>query len=489
MRQRKYLGNLPWAFAAALLFIAGCSHAIFPQNGGGNGGNTVPMILAFHDTPPSGITLTSFQVTVTGAVLQPGNVSLLSAPGQTIELTQLQANSAILSTTQVALSSYTSLTITYANPKYTFLNDSGITETVNGQACAAGASCVVTPTISGASTITLPSTAPFPVVTTTGQTTLLQVDVNLNNIIQSDFSVNFANSGAATVVQGSTAGSALGNLAVNGVITSVGTNQFNLAASTGQSLTVAVGTSTAYEFQRANCTANDFTCLATGQIVDVDLNVLTGGTFQASEVDFDDATNTQQVSGTIVSFNATPPTSFQMVMHNTVPPISGFSVGTPVTVTLGNAVTFVINNGSLPLPAGVTFASNSDLLVGQEVEARVSGTFTAGPPPSFTTDRIALEPTQLNAAVSSISSQAQPLPLFVLKPLPPMFSQAPINSVTQIQVLISPTTQFEGPSLTSLSSLQVGNVVSVGGFLFNTTSTTGSPSIVANAVIAPVPGT
>src|SRR5579863_350880 len=123
MQKPRGLGILPLSLCV-LIWAAGCSHANYNFGGGGGGNQTAPIYLAFHDTAAAGITVTSFQVTVTGAVLQPGNVSLLSAP-QTIELTQLQTNSAFLSTTNVPLATYTSLTVTYASPQYTFLNDSG----------------------------------------------------------------------------------------------------------------------------------------------------------------------------------------------------------------------------------------------------------------------------------------------------------------------------------------------------------------------------
>ena len=215
-----------------LIWAAGCSHANF-NLGGGGGGQTAPMFLTFHDTPPAGITVTSFEVTVTGAVLQPGNVSLLSAP-QTIELTQLQTNSAFLSTTKVPLATYTSLTITYASPQFTFLNNSGVQVTAGGQPCAAGASCVVASPTASPLTLTLSSPSfPSVVVGATNQT-LLEVDVNLNNIIQNNFSLNFGTSatggsGAVTVTQftGTAGTTAIGNFNVTGQIGTVATSPTN----------------------------------------------------------------------------------------------------------------------------------------------------------------------------------------------------------------------------------------------------------------------
>jgi len=495
MRQGKCLGYLLCAFAAALFFIAGCSHAVFPTTGGG-GGSTAPMILTFHDTPPAGVTVTSFEVTVTGAVLQPGNVSLLASP-QTIELTQLQTNSAFLSTTNVKAGTYTSLAVTYANPKFTFLNDTGTQVTVGGQACSAGASCVVSaPTISGALTLTLSAPA-FPSLPVTASTqTLLEVDVNLNNIIQPDFSLNFgtSGSGAVTVTQSTgTAGSSkIGNFNVTGQVASVTaspTNQFTLTTPAGKTLTIKANAA-AFEFARANCAANDFTCLATGQIVDANVDIFSDGSLSATEVDFDDATGTQQVSGTIVTENNSPPTSFQMIVHNTIPPVASLPPGTPVTVNISGTASFVINNGSFVLPTGMTFATTSDLLVGQEVEARVaSGTSISNG--AFTTDRLALEQTQIQSKVTSLNTTAQPpQPSFVLTPLPPLF----VNPVTQIFVLTvtqgtTAVTQFQVLSPLDITGLTAAQPVSVGGFLFNTTGTVGSPTIVAATVRGEVPGT
>lgn len=499
MQKPRRLGILPLSLCI-LVWAAGCSHANF-NFGGGGGAKTAPMLLTFHDTPAAGITVTSFEVTVSGAVLQPGNVSLLASP-QTIELTQLQTNSAFLSTTNVPVGTYTSLTITYASPQYTFLNDSGVSVTAGGQTCAAGASCVVTSPAASPLTLTLSSPSfPSLVVGATNQT-LLEVDVNLNNIIQPNFSLNFGpgasgGSGAVTVTQSTGTGSPskIGNFSVTGQVASVSTspaNQFTLSTPAGKTLTIKAN-AVAFEFARANCTNNDFTCLAAGQIVDTNVDIFSDGSLSATEVDFDDASGTQQVSGTIVTENNSPPTSFQMIVHNTIPPVVSLPPGTPVTVNIGGAASFVINNGSFVLPIGTSFASASDVIVGQEVEARVaSGTSISNG--AFTADRLALEQTQLEANVSSISPQAQPFPFFVFNPLPPLFTQASVGPATQLQVDITGAGQsggtiFENLTPLSLSGVTVAQKVTAGGFLFNTTGTVGSPTIVATTVRGEVPGT
>lgn len=467
---------------AMLCLMGGCSHAVLQNNNGG-GGQTAPVILTIHDTPASGITIVSFEVTVTGASLTPTGgtaVSLVSTP-QKLELTQLQANSAFLASKAVNVGTFSSLTLTLANPQFTFVNDSGSSITVGTVTCAVGATCVVTPTISGSSTITF-SGAPLPLQVMQSQQNLLEVDFDLNNIVQSDFSVNFGATGAASVTKTQTSvvtgTTSIGSFALNGSITSLGTNNFQFAASTGQAFTVAVNAGTSFNFSAA-CTANNFSCLGSGQLVNVQLDILSDGTLEATAIGFDDVSGTQQLTGEIVALNGTPPTSFAMVLHNTVPSLAGAPVGAPITVTIPNTASFGINNFTQLPP--VSFATPSDLLVGQEVEARLSGTFTAGPPAAFTTDRIMLDPSQVTATVSQVSIQAQ---MFTMNQLPSLFTSAQTNAFTQVQVDAGASfgTVFENLSSNDLTSLLVGHHAAVAGFLFNTIGTTGSPTIVATVV-------
>lgn len=479
-----------------VVLLAGCHGR---GTGGGVTGGTVPVTLTIHDTPSSSIAVTSFEATITGAVLQPGNVSLLSAPGQAVELTQLQTNSTFLSTTNVATGTYNSLTLTYSSPQYTIFNNSGSTLTIFGKTCGALQSCVVTPTVSGTLTEAT-STSPFPVSLGSSSQTLMEVDVDLNSIIQSDFSVDFSASGAMTAnIQQVTSGTVvIGSLALNGAVTAVGTmpNQFSFMASTGQTFSnIVVTSSTQFaQFNQSvrgvNCAANDFTCLAVNQIVDVQLQILGNGKFQATEVDLDDAPSTQQVSGTIVALTGgTPPTGFQMVVHNTDPALTSLPPGTPVTVTVSTSPSpiFLINDGLFVLPSGsFNFASAGDLLVGQEVEARVSGTVTAGPPATFTADRFALGQTQFNGNVASVSN-----PNFFVNfaSLPTIF----VSPITQIQVVTTTQTLFQTQptgSLTDVSALigQPPGDVFVGGFLFNS-SNAQVPNVAGVTVRQKVPGT
>src|SRR5712692_9991968 len=105
------------------------------------------------DTPPAGVTLLSFEVNVTGAMLNPGSVDLLGGKGPTqIEVKQLETESAFLSTATVPAGTFTSLTLTFANPELTFKNDTGAALA----GCAAGAVCEIKPTGTLTSTVNFP---------------------------------------------------------------------------------------------------------------------------------------------------------------------------------------------------------------------------------------------------------------------------------------------------------------------------------------------
>lgn len=489
----RFCGSLT-AIVVAAFVLVGCSHAVFP-NSGSTGSTTSPMILTLHDaapTGPAGITVTSFEVTLTGVALQPGNVPLLTSP-RTVELTQLQTNSVFLETTQVAAGTYTGITVTYSSPQYTFLNNSGAAVTVNGQSCAANASCVMSsPTVDNVT-----GTADFSssVTVSQGTSTLVEADVNLNDVIQQNFHLNFSKSAGATVTS-LKSGTTAPPMNVAGAVTSAGSSTFQITPTQGPSLTITTNNSTDFEFARDNCTANNLTCVQNGQIVDATVQVQSDGvTFDADQVDFDDAAGTQQVSGTIVIQNGTPPTSVVIVVHNTIPAVSSLPPGTNVTVTIGSGASYVINNGSFVLPSGLSFASTSDILVGQEVEARVaSGSSISNA--AFTTDRLALEQTQLEAVVSSVDPQAAPFPFFILNPLPAIFSSAPVNQATNLEVVDTSSngpqgTVYENFTPENMTGLTPGQnqFVNVGGFLFNTSGSVGSPSIIATIVRNEVPGT
>src|SRR5713101_9883131 len=87
--------------------LAGCSGGSMKISSGGAG--TAPLSLSMTDTPPANVTVLTFEVTITGAVLHSNtgkpDVSLVSAPIQ-IEVKRLETEAAFLSTVNVPADTY-----------------------------------------------------------------------------------------------------------------------------------------------------------------------------------------------------------------------------------------------------------------------------------------------------------------------------------------------------------------------------------------------
>ncbi|HXY09331.1 MAG TPA: DUF4382 domain-containing protein, partial [Terriglobales bacterium] len=116
-----------------LFFFVGCNQApdsSMSSSSGLNGTAQASQVsLSMTDDPPNGVTVLFFQIDLTNAYLTPTsgsmNASLLNnnTPVQ-VDVTQLQAISAFLSTANVATGNYKSLTLTFANPQLVIFNAS-----------------------------------------------------------------------------------------------------------------------------------------------------------------------------------------------------------------------------------------------------------------------------------------------------------------------------------------------------------------------------
>ena len=450
--------------AAAAAFEGGCTSsstpAPIPQAG------TAQVSFTVRDAPPMGVTVMSFKINLAGAALQSnnGNVSLLNGGEPVeIELTKLETESALLGISQVPAGTYTGLQVMLTNPEVTILNASGAAI----GPCANNAVCEFEPAVSGSVTFTA---APFPLTLSANSSSALQVDVNLNNIINSDLTLNLTNANVLTVTQVPAApGEQEDETDVSGQITSLGNNQFMLQDSaTGMMVAILVNSQTEYEdFDEAGCEAGNFSCLAVGQTVKVEQSLQPDGSLVASSVHLKESEHGEEVEGSIASLTGTPPTQLQMVILDEVPNIPGVSVGNPVTVNIQNGATFTTDSSEVPIPAGLSFAGPSDLVVGQEIHVRPDSV-AAGPPISISTGSIRLTESELTATVQSVNGS-----VITLQNLPAQFGAA---GIAQIQVQTSPQTEFEDN--VGLGALNPGDLVSVRGLLFKGTP----PVLVAEKV-------
>jgi Domain of unknown function (DUF5666) len=462
------------------VFLAACGGSANPAPMGS--GNTVPMSLTIGDTPPNGVAVLFFEASITGASLQPldskkAPVTVMTTPVE-VEFGHLQTDTAFLSLANVAPDTYSSLTLTFANPVLTIVNHGAPI----GSSCASNTVCQLTPSLNSSST-TL-SGAPFPITLDMDSVFGLKLDLNVNTSVQGDLSITPAVTVAhVTHRHNSDEGQEMENLdEVEGQVTMVGSNQFTLMnARSGQSFTINVdGNTTFQEFDRAGCTASpaDFTCVKTGQILDVDLSENGTGTMLAKRVEFVENASQQAIKGTITSVdNTTSSTQFHMVVFTEEPEVNGIPEGSQVVVNASGA-TFQVGreemgeNGGFD-SLGFSFTIPQDLLVGQDVQIRPVTVVSAGGVNTVTTDLVRLWPSQVTGQVGSINSSNG---TFTLTNLSSLFTGA-TPSITTITV--QTLSEMNLMDFSNGNSPAVGDTVSVKGLLFNTT---GTPTLVTRTI-------
>jgi len=466
----------------AFLALAVLSVAALTAGCGGGTQTTQPLVprsvsLSIRDNPPAGVSVLSFEINITGATLQPSDASKAAVPLVTspieVELTQLETEKALLNALNAPQDSYSSISLTFANPELTILNQTGQPITIGTQTCLNGQVCEFKPSLNQSS-ITI-SSNPFPVTVTASAPIGLVIDFDLNSSIQNNLSVTPTLTLAAVPAQPSN-GEIEDIEGLNGRVQSVSSSGFTLQDNTsGQTFPINVDNNTQFQdFNEIGCAANNFSCVQVGQIVEVEhLLVMENGTLLASEIQLDDAVNEEQLEGTIVAVNAAN-NQFQMVVEDEEPAVPGVSVGNLVTISINTPAQYAVDSDNLSgaIPSSVSFASVNDLLVGQEVKVRaliVSSPITGT---TVTTDRVKLHLSQFPGTVASVNA-----PNFAVNNLPALFTT---NGMNQVQVVVSAETEFEGVS--GGSSLAIGNTVVLRGLLFRTA---GDPILVAKKVRKP----
>jgi hypothetical protein len=464
-------------------FFLGLLGAVLPAGCGGSfnapvmnpgpGAQSAQVSVSLTDAPPAGVTVFTFEVTVTGATLNPGNVNLLAGKGpQQIEVKHLETENAFLSTANIAAGNYTSLNLTFSNPELTFRNDTGAMLA----GCAPGTVCEIKP--SG----TLSATVNGLFNSTSGSQTGILVDLNLANLITSSLGVDFSTATAVTATQQSKDNE--GDLEdlddLNGIVASPSTTQFTLQTVDMGNITAGIDSNTQFD-GFATCTAANATCVQSGQSVEVDLLLLAGGTFLAKKVELQDEAQEaadDELDGVISKIDG--PSQFEMVVNDELRAVANVSVGDPVTVmltTTGGGTSFQVDTNGLNVPTTLQQAfegatDTSQLLPGQTVQVRKRA-MTGGPAPAaitITTDRVRLRDTSFTATVSGAPSGDN----FNVGGLPGLFTSA---GISQIQVQTSSQTNFD--NVTGVSGLADGSTVSLRGLLFISTP---NPVLIADKV-------
>lgn len=433
-----------------------------PQN---NGNSSV--VLAMTDTPPTEVTVLSAEITLTGATLAPGNVSLFSG-STTVELARLQTDVAYLATAaNIPAGSYTSVTLTFANPSLTFENDTAATLA----GCKVGDICTIVP-----ASATMSATVPlksFSIASST--TTGLLGDVSTEALLTATLGADF--SAGTSVTSFTSAGTAAPPVGAEDVVGKVGnisasSNTFTLTDATASYTLKANSSSTFFQFPSGvNCATPAFSCLQNDQIVSVDIAIDSSGSIVARNIVFEDADSSDaEVEGEITTTNAASQ-QFTMVLHAVSTTGTGLTIGKTETVQYSNSpqtpfdIDFLHIDNLQESTASFTssFTGAADLVPGQEVSIRRNSASGS----TLIADRVRLRSSRVTATVQSMGA-----PNITLKDLPSLFSGHGGVTLIQAQTSITPPTiYFEIGASVSASTNLTNDTVSVRGPLFNSGGT------------------
>ncbi len=481
MRRSVPLLSLAVLLALAIAACGGNSSMQSPPVTASNASN---VSLTIGDAPPMGVTVLRFEVQVMSASLQPSGsgqtaVSMLDQP-QEVELEHLQTEPAFLVNRNVPAGTYTGLSTIFANPKMTILNQTGQTLTVGTQTCATGQTCEITPPLNQSNITVQAPAAPFPLTLASNSPVALLLHFDINTSIQNDLSISPT---ISLIEVPPLPTGEFERFHVVGTVSAVNAPNFTLQTAFGnQTLTIATDSSTQYGFG-TSCQANNFSCIATGQLLQVKVNLLAGGTLDATQVNLLQTQGLPSFEGVVTSVNASM-NQIQVAlafMEDAQHQFAQMGPGLGLTIQPTASATFSIDTDGLSMPSGVSFASVPDVFVGQVVRFHPTLPITIGGMGQFTisADSLTLENSEITGTIAAVNASAT-TPNFMLGGLPPLFMHA---SVSQLEIEPVQGTDFENVS--GLSALAVNDQVSVAGLLFN--SSTG-PVVIAARVEKRMPG-
>jgi Domain of unknown function (DUF4382) len=471
MKRSKKLG---YVLFAAIIGLEGCSGGNqATSGGGGGGGNPASLVVTLTSKPDvslTNISVLSATVSITGITLNPtsGNAVPLPLSPATypVDLTRLQADTALLDVLSLPAGSYSSATVTFSAPTLTLDNQSGAT--LNGT-CLTGTICkIVLP--AGSSQVT---STPFPLTLTAGQASGISLNLNLNDAItvsSGTVALNFGAADTFNVAALPRTGTASGTFDLIedfvGLVTAKTSTSITVKASNGISLSIALPSTVVIEDPQGLCAAVNATCLVANQtVVSVDVTVNSAGALTLVSADLLSATPQDELEGTLI--NTATPGQFNLVVANKVvasgnTTLTAANPGDVFLVTTTNP-TFAVdldeffNNASLP-PANVTtlFAGVGDLTDGQDVMVHVTAATgsAATADQAATADAVLLRFTRATGTVQTVSGQT-----FTLSNLPPFMTFASNPLVDTI----SGATNFDG--VADVNSLVVGQTVSIRALL------------------------
>ena len=434
-------------FAVTLLslFAFGC--------GSENPASSFPsgtLFISVQDAPLDD--LVKFEITVTGIVLTPGDISVLPLPEE-IELTSLQLTPEIVRLSgDIPIGTYTAANLTFANPELKYR------DTVNGDPARDFIVEIKPPLVN--SSVAVPVTLNV----TEGQAIGLSLDFDLAASVVTDAGGDIT--GIDPMVTAAAVNPSLGDNEfddVPGRVVSVsasgdtGSFVFESFQSCEQ-FTLNVDASTVFErFEEASpALANEFASLAVDQVIEAEADILPDGTMNASKIKFEDSAIPDELEGIIVAVTRDvleQVTDFSMIFFDapTCPAAIPDDERITVSVPTDGSVRFRIQDEEFVANPAL-FDDSTDLDVGQKVDVEPVEPFDPATT-SYTADKIKLNRQTLRGTVLSVSATT--------------FELAPAGSLlpdASITVQVSAATRFDSPA-TGLPDLTVDQAVRVKGLL------------------------
>lgn len=448
--------------AAAAVMLNGCTGVTVASPSAIAQANGASVSVVAQSTPSTTTSVQSLRVQVTSAVLKPGNVQLIKTP-VTLDLANITTGSALLSVATAPAGTYTGLTITFSDPYLSITNTTGSSITLPSGACSAQSTCSFTPVLKNDQADV--TTGVFPLILTADKPDSFAVTMAIAKILQSDDSLDFSSGVDTGADQTGTSGGtgATRNEPLDsqlGVVQSIANGQLVLLSESNDvSPSIAIDSTTVFQFPSMICSANNVTCLAPGVIVVAALSLTSTGLVHADSISFADRANARLLEGTILSVSPAS-SSFQILVNKSFGFVGSSSPDeSSVTVTLQGSTLFGINSVGYPAVAGATFSNMGGMLAGQTVLVDVS---SASQLPNVWSSQVLLADSSTSGTISALDNGS----MFTLTSYAAEQDNAsPISS--QVTVLTDAGTMYRNVTPANFSSLAAGQSVSATGPLFN----------------------
>jgi uncharacterized protein DUF5666/uncharacterized protein DUF4382 len=397
----------------------------------------------------------SFEVSVGPVTMTPAGgaaVTVLSG-SRRVEVAHLSETSEPLALLNVPQGSYSSMTLTVANPEVTFINNLGATVELQ-------------PAFNQSVTVSF-----SPALNVGTGSSVINIDLNLAN------SLTFDAQGNVTGVAISANSFAISTTAVapaqqqqaedgeledtTGVVTAVSGNSFTMTVGqNGVSLTFATD---------ANTQFSDGASLATmlNTIVNVEGNTQPDGTLYAKEVEGIENNSGMEAEGLVTQVSGNPAAQLSVVAQDgSGSGMDATKVGTTLTIDVSGAnykvdQSNIDTSGIGGLPSSPNFPFDATTIhAGQAVDVESSSSMSGS---STVADKVKLEQQTLTGTVSGLAAPTSAGPITFTLTVAPDSAFAMLAGQTTVTVYWQP-----GTDLHNLTSVSNGNTVRVRGLVFFT---------------------